>query len=924
MDNNTNNDRDVELASPGVLEFDSNFDAASSSSGGGDLGSAKVSSSSQGGEKLATGGGATEQQASMNLSNAIIGAGVLSLPSCYASCGIVLATALVLTVSFLSTLSLQYLLQNAHAVGATRYHDLAKTVLGSRAKVVVELCTFTLQLGALVAYVNILADVISPIANSVLPPGAEPSRTFVMCCVVMCGMLPVSLVTARNVNILAYVSSLTIGIIAVFVSVVIDVAAVKMPKLGVGDIVLFDVDGLFSSLPIVCFALTAHTALFVVMGTLVSSSVEVKQRVSVRAMCVVTFIYILVGSCGYLAFRDRTAGNVLRNFDGAFLGPVLSRVVRLGFGVTIIGTVPMVVQPLTSFLISNFENSLALSANDTKSSNFKANMHYVMTIAPFLMALLLAIYVPNVKTAFGLTGATASMIMSYILPGMIFLKTRERSSGGKATVSKLHGSSEELVADEVEAAADTSIFVSNSAKRAAAELGMADSVLMSAVIRFFASLCSTKNQRRNSNVSRFLIVGGCIFATVSTWSTVQDMLDEHKTVAVARTVANFHKVQAEANASIAEVSNAMESLDIAQENFVRVGGSTWVKDATEDLKRASGAAQRAKDFAESAASHHHKHSHNLTHHHSDSSESAERGEDDGDSDGDEKSSITTTAAAAPRDLLEKLSSAANVTSSSLAAMEDAMQQFLAANASTTVGTALNKDAHVVNVTAVRAAANSLYQAELQAQDAVQMLDDTQDYLRDEKRVDSRVYVRLVEESSFAVKAALKSLKDVGLGIDNVKDAAGDVSVAKLRARDAVKAVNKTAVVEEDDEGAVAEKPKEEPKEVKKEEEETDSKEERNAEEDTKGEKAEDETSGENKPTKDVEPKKQGDAEIDEVEKASGKLDSAKLIETANATVAHLEAKRQKAQQAAEAALDATHSKSRKRVSEIAELLSTHT
>ena len=118
MDNNTDGDRDVELASPGVLEFDSNV--ASSSSGGWDLGSAKVSSSSQGGEKLATGGGATEQQASMNLSNAIIGAGVLSLPSCYASCGIVLATGLVLTVSFLSTLSLQYLLQNAHAVGATR------------------------------------------------------------------------------------------------------------------------------------------------------------------------------------------------------------------------------------------------------------------------------------------------------------------------------------------------------------------------------------------------------------------------------------------------------------------------------------------------------------------------------------------------------------------------------------------------------------------------------------------------------------------------------------------------------------------------------------------------------------------------------------------------------------------------------------
>ena len=60
-------------------------------------------------------------------------------------------------------------------------------------------------------------------------------------------MLPVCLVTTKNVKILAYVSSLTIGIIAVFVSVVIDVAAVKLPKLGVGDIVLWDFDGVFTS-----------------------------------------------------------------------------------------------------------------------------------------------------------------------------------------------------------------------------------------------------------------------------------------------------------------------------------------------------------------------------------------------------------------------------------------------------------------------------------------------------------------------------------------------------------------------------------------------------------------------------------------------------------------------------------------------------
>lgn len=37
-------------------------------------------------------------------------------------------------------------------------------------------CIVALNLGCLVAYVNILADVLSSVAGSIIPPGAEPSR----------------------------------------------------------------------------------------------------------------------------------------------------------------------------------------------------------------------------------------------------------------------------------------------------------------------------------------------------------------------------------------------------------------------------------------------------------------------------------------------------------------------------------------------------------------------------------------------------------------------------------------------------------------------------------------------------------------------------------------------------------------------------
>ena len=50
-----------------------------------------------------------------------------------------------------------------------------------------------LPAGALVAYVNILADVLSSVAGSIIPPGAEPSRNALMAGITFCGALPIAI-----------------------------------------------------------------------------------------------------------------------------------------------------------------------------------------------------------------------------------------------------------------------------------------------------------------------------------------------------------------------------------------------------------------------------------------------------------------------------------------------------------------------------------------------------------------------------------------------------------------------------------------------------------------------------------------------------------------------------------------------------------
>ena len=72
------------------------------------------------------------------------------------------------------------LLLASQAAGKRNYEELCRSCLGRAGERVLNVCVFLLNLGALVAYVNILADVLSSVAGSIIPPGAEPSRSMIM------------------------------------------------------------------------------------------------------------------------------------------------------------------------------------------------------------------------------------------------------------------------------------------------------------------------------------------------------------------------------------------------------------------------------------------------------------------------------------------------------------------------------------------------------------------------------------------------------------------------------------------------------------------------------------------------------------------------------------------------------------------------
>jgi amino acid permease len=135
----------------------------------------------------------TVNQSMVNLLNAILGTGVLGLPYCYKTCGVLLSTVAILICLAVCTFSLQALLYSSTVTSKYSYEDVAHATLGLNGRRVVRVSTLALLMGCVVAYINIISDIFSSVAGTIVPPGAEPSRQQVMILVVVMGFFPLTL-----------------------------------------------------------------------------------------------------------------------------------------------------------------------------------------------------------------------------------------------------------------------------------------------------------------------------------------------------------------------------------------------------------------------------------------------------------------------------------------------------------------------------------------------------------------------------------------------------------------------------------------------------------------------------------------------------------------------------------------------------------
>lgn len=399
---------------------------------------------------------ATLSEAVVTLVVSVLGVGMLGMPYVFASAGWAQATVLLAAFSLLAAASKRLLLRAAHACGRRTYEEVAEAALGPKGRRLVEVLVCGLQFGMLVACLNTAADALGGVATSVVPAGAEPGRASVLLAVGLLAVAPIC-VLLRTADRAAKASAVAIGIVLALMCAVAAVAADvrlgldripagvgvmgRAPPVAPPPLQAWRAGSVLRVLPVLAFSLNAHTSLFPIYAGLRFSSLGRINSVVGRTMTISAACYGLVGICGYAAFGAKTAGDVLRNFDGHGRERDFERVVKVAYALFAVLGAPLIVIPLRTALDSLLSGSSSSGGGKdaaaavspphmTRSRSSVARAEEfrrrvgdaAATIWMVGAAVAAGVAMPNLQDVIALTGATASILLGQVLPSLLYLR----------------------------------------------------------------------------------------------------------------------------------------------------------------------------------------------------------------------------------------------------------------------------------------------------------------------------------------------------------------------------------------------------------------------------------------------------------------------------------------------------------------------
>ncbi|CAL8323849.1 unnamed protein product [Lota lota] len=385
-----------------------------------------------------------------NLSNAIMGSGILGLSFAMANTGIALFSFLLVGVAILSLYSVHLLLTTAKEGGSLIYEKLGERAFGWPGKMAAFISITMQNIGAMSSYLFIikyeLPEVIRAFMGVEEISGAWYMNGNVLVVIVTVAIiLPLSLL--KNLGYLGYTSGFSLSCMVFFVAVVIykkfqilcplhgfenttvtamlnsTMALINESAADYANDVCTPKYFVFNSqtvyaVPILTFAFVCHPAILPMYEELKDRSRKKMQGVANVSFLSMFIMYLLAALFGYLTFNVHVEPELLHTYSKVYKKDTVLLIVRLAVLTAVTLTVPVVLFPIRTSV-----NQLLCA-----SKEFSWIRHVVITVVLLASTNLLVIFVPTIKDIFGFIGASAAAMLIFILPSAFYLKLVKKES----------------------------------------------------------------------------------------------------------------------------------------------------------------------------------------------------------------------------------------------------------------------------------------------------------------------------------------------------------------------------------------------------------------------------------------------------------------------------------------------------------------
>ncbi|KDE07865.1 hypothetical protein MVLG_01959 [Microbotryum lychnidis-dioicae p1A1 Lamole] len=359
-----------------------------------------------------------------NMSNSILGAGIIGLPYALREAGFVMGIVLLVVLGVVTDWTIRMIVLNAKMSGRRTYIDIMDTCFGPHGRAAVSFFQFAFAFGGMCAFCVILGDTVPRVLVAIVPGEHGPflrflmSRQFVITILTVGVSYPLSLY--RDIAKLSGASTLAL------ISMVVIVVSVGVRGPSVADDLKGDASerwtfinsGFFEAIGVISFAFVCHHNSLLIYGSLKTPTLDRFAKVTHVSTSLSVIACLAMSSSGFLVFTNKTAGNILNNFAS---DDVLINVARTCLGANMFTTLPLEAFVCREVLENYF----------WPDQPFDRRRHLIITSALVLSAMVVSLMTCDLGLVLELAGGFSATALAYLFPAACYLKLTSASSSSK-------------------------------------------------------------------------------------------------------------------------------------------------------------------------------------------------------------------------------------------------------------------------------------------------------------------------------------------------------------------------------------------------------------------------------------------------------------------------------------------------------------